>query len=118
MNKVVINNCYGGFELSNEAWDWMIEHGVGKGYYHENPNYNPEGGIFSRCKYYLSYEPELPRHHPLLVQCVEELKDKANGPCAKLTIVEIPGNEYLIDEYDGLESIRTPEMTEDWIKIN
>ena len=118
MNKVVINNCYGGFELSNEAWDWMIERGLDKGYYNENPDYNPEKGLLSRYKYYPSYEPELPRHHPLLVQCIEELGNKANGDCAELIVVEIPGNQYRINEYDGVESIETPEWGWDWIKID
>lgn len=119
VNKVVINNCYGGFGLSNEAFDWLIEHGLGKGYYQENPNYIPNSkGYLSNQKYYLSYTPEIPRHHPLLVQCVEELGNKANGPFSDLIVVEISGNEYLIDEYDGLESIKTPEMKVDWIKIN
>ena len=117
MNKVVINNCYGGFELSNEAFDWMIEHGLSKEYYNENPDYNPEKkGILCKQKYYLRYKPEL-RHHPLLVQCVEELGDKANGLCASLSVVEIPGNQYRIDEYDGLESIEVPEWEQDWITI-
>jgi hypothetical protein len=44
------------------------------------------------------------RDDPLLIQVVEELKDKANGAGAKLTIVEIPdGVDWEIDEYDGNE---------------
>jgi hypothetical protein len=49
---------------------------------------------------------DIERDHPLLIECVETLKEKANGLCAKLKIVEIPDNvEFEIDEYDGKESI-------------
>lgn len=54
---------------------------------------------------------ELPRHpddrtHPLLIQVVDELKEAANGRCAKLKIVEIPdGVDWEIDDYDGSETI-------------
>ena len=53
------------------------------------------------------------RHDPILVQVVEELGDKANGMCAQLAIEEVSGS-YRIDEYDGFESVETPESYE-WI---
>jgi hypothetical protein len=53
------------------------------------------------------------RHDPILVQVVEELGDKANGMCAKLAIAEVFG-PYRIDEYDGFESVETPDSY-DWI---
>lgn len=46
------------------------------------------------------------RDNPFLIQAIEELGDKANGPHAKIKIVEIPDDvEYEIDEYDGIEHI-------------
>ena len=50
---------------------------------------------------------DIPRHHPLLIQCIEELgSDVASGPCAKLAIAEISGNIYRINESDnGCESV-------------
>lgn len=50
------------------------------------------------------------RDDPLLIQVVEELgaghRTGASGSCANLRIVEIPADvEYVIDEYDGSESI-------------
>ena len=47
---------------------------------------------------------------PILIQVVEELGDEVNGPYSKLAIVEIDSNLYRIDEYDGAESVITPEM--------
>lgn len=49
------------------------------------------------------------RHDADLISVVEELGEEADGMCAKLTIVEIEGSKYRIDEYDGYESIHTPE---------
>lgn len=96
-NYVVYNACYGGFFLSQEALDWLVAHGATK----EDTKY---GGC------------DISRHNPLLVQCVRELGEKANGFCAELQIQEIEGNIYRIDEYDGLERIITPE-TEEWVTI-
>ena len=46
------------------------------------------------------------RHDPLLIQVIEDLGEDANGPCARIKIVEIPDNtDYAIEEYDGMESI-------------
>ncbi len=76
--RIVINECYGGFGLSDQALkllglDWLAVH-------------------------------ELPRDNPGLVTAVELLGDAANGAHAKLKIVEIPdGVEWQIEEYDGNE---------------
>lgn len=43
--KVVINTCYGGFSLSNAAYEWLIAHGVKVGKYHNEPR-NPETGLY------------------------------------------------------------------------
>ena len=96
MNKVVINNCYGGFGLSEKA----IQR------YNEISDRNID-----------SWDAlELPRHDPALVQAVEELGQDANGRNACLLVQEIPGNRYLIEEYDGAETIFFPEMP-NWIVI-
>ena len=59
------------------------------------------------------YADDVDRHDPVLVQVVEELGDKANGDYAELRIAEVSG-PYRIDEYDGSESIETPNSY-DWI---
>lgn len=90
-HKIVINTCYGGFGLSEEAIKWLEDRGVGDTY-------------------------ELSRHDPLLVECVETLKEKANNPYSRLAVIEIDGNLYRVEEYDGKEWIEQPEKME-WIKI-
>lgn len=82
MNKIVYNDCFGGYELSIKAIAWLKEKGV------ENPN-------------------KLERHNPLLVQCVEELKEEASAEYSDLKIAEIEGNRYRIGEYDGKEWVMT-----------
>jgi len=62
-------------------------------------------------KYVLDTRPKN-REHPLLIECVETLKEKANGPCAKLEITEIPVDvNYQIEEYDGQEWIAEVHKT-------
>lgn len=99
MNKVVYNACYGGFSLSNKAINWLLNHG------YQAPTDE-----------YFMIEYDVPRHHPLLIQCVEELGEDANGMCAKLKIKEIEENYYRITDYDGAETVETLS-TINWTKI-
>jgi len=109
MTKVVYNACYGGFGLSNEAMDRMIE--LGYDGLKLNPEYDPESKSMFNSKYY--GDDNIARHDPVLVQVVEELGDKASGEYAKLAIAEVDG-PYRIDEYDGYESVETADSY-DWI---
>jgi len=111
MTKVVYNECYGGFSLSDEAIELYlnlkglkykkIKHQFG-------PNYDVEG-----IKHFYATR-DIERDDPVLVQVVEKLGDKANGECAKLCIEDLPkGTLYRIKEYDGYESIET-KYNDDW----
>lgn len=118
--KVVINRCFGGFGLSDAAYERLIEWGCPvralTGRWATNPN-NEGEVIFDNNlvddprskvgmgRYWDTWTDES-RTHPLVVRVVEELGDAANGPVADLAVVEIPdGVEFEISEYDGLESI-------------
>lgn len=113
-HKVVYNNCFGGFSLSKEAGQWLLDHNIEEPYKSDIENniqtINDPKSIIE------SVYTEIPRHHPLLVQCVEELGKAANGDCAKLAIEEIYDNMYKIYEYDGNESVETLD-TIDWTSI-
>ena len=113
-HKVVYNNCFGGFSLSKKAGEWLLEHNIEEPYKSaiedDIQKINEPESIIT------SVYSEIPRHHPLLVQCVEELGKAANGECAKLVIEEIYSNIYKIDEYDGNETIITRD-TIDWVVI-
>lgn len=136
--KVVINRRFGGFGLSEAAYERLIALGVPVRKYIEQKRgpdglYLPEPAnegevIFDRDlegdpsqvqeslrslsgRYWDSWIGDN-RSHPLLVQVVEELGEKADGRFAKLKIVEIPdGIEWEIDEYDGVEHIAEKHQT-------
>ena len=89
MRKIVINKCYGGFGLSDEAEKLLF-----------NKARNPYG------KEFFSIQRHVNRSDPLLVELVEELGSKCWGDFAQLKIVEIPEDvEWEIIEYDGIEYI-------------
>ena len=50
----------------------------------------------------------------LLVLVVEELEEKANGPCSELKIIDIGDSKFHINEYDGLESVVTQLSDDYW----
>ena len=84
--KIVINTCYGGFGLSELAQEEYLK---------KRPDTKDT-----------FYDKDVARTDPDLVDIVEKLGDKANGWAANLKVVEIPdGTQYVIDEYDGIESI-------------
>lgn len=86
MRKVVINRSFGGFFLSDEAFNWLKERGVD-------------------CYW-------IERDNPLLVECVETLGEKANGTHAKLKVVEIPSDiQWQIEECDGVEWVAEVHST-------
>ena len=90
-HKVVINTCWGGFGLSKAA----------------EARYNEIASELGMDEIDSVYD--LSRHCPILIQVVEELGDAASDDFAELCIVQIPGNRYKVREYDGAESIETPE---------
>lgn len=127
--KVVINNCHGGFGLSEKA---VIRYAELKGI-----KIYPQEGKYGDTEYYTvppeevtpplrdwhsatdkqkknsneAYNREhfsardIERDDPLLVQTVEELgSDVASDKYAELAVVEIPdGVNWEIEEYDGSE---------------
>lgn len=90
MPKVVINNDYGGFSLSEAAQDLFFE---------------KTGATF------VDYHNEH-RDDPMLVEVVETLGKKANGLCANLKVVDVPdGVQFTIQEYDGMEWVAEVHRT-------
>lgn len=102
--KVVINKCYGGFSLSKEACEMYAKaKGISVGEWNDTWGFY-EGGQF--------YDREIPRNDPVLVDIVEQLRNKASGGCAELSIVEIPdGVDWCVEEYDGKEWIAETHRT-------
>ena len=89
---VVINDCYGGFGLSERA----------------QQEYRKRAGITESdwC------DRDVARDDAYLVQIVRELGMAANGAHSNLKIVEIPGDvDWIIQEYDGAEWIAETHRT-------
>lgn len=124
--RIVINRCFGGFNLSDEAFElYLAKKGIkyykypsiwGNDYYtvpkekYEKMKelWHKEDGDYRRINeknWYLSSR-DVSRDDPILIEVIKELKKKANGMCADLKVVKIPdGIDWEIDEYDGLETI-------------
>jgi hypothetical protein len=83
--ELVINTCFGGFDLSDSA---CLEYTA------------------RTSRKVDAYDME--RDDPVLVQIVKELGSRANGIYSKLSIRRIPAQYakfYTIHEYDGNESV-------------
>lgn len=91
--KIVINDDWGGFGLSDKAVERLYSLGM-----------------------IVPVSQEVKRHDPRLVKVVEELGEEANGQFANLSIVEIDDDSYFIVDYDGLETVFTP-TTAPWIMV-
>lgn len=122
-HKVVYNACYGGFSLSLKAVEWLEENCKDEALHKliktiKTNNLNSSTSLkYEYLRYDVSNLFNDKRHHKDLVAVVETLGKEASGSCAKLEIMEISGNQYRIDEYDGSENVVTPEYS-DWIIID
>ena len=87
--KVVINRCYGGFGLSDEALS----------IYHIETNSD-------------THPYEIFRGDPVLVRIVEEMGSGSWSRFSELKVVEIPdGVEWTVQEHDGMEWIAEVHRT-------
>lgn len=98
--KIVINACYGGFEVSEEFYkEYNIPY--------EKRDW---GTTYTTLPW-----TENCRTDSRLIEFIEKYgSEKASGGCANLVVEEIPkGTLYRIDEYDGYESVEIRDET-DW----
>lgn len=88
MGKVVINTIPGGFSLSEHVLELL---GI-------------EAEIYVQ------------RHDPALVAIVEKLGQAASGDTkmCHLKVEEFEGDQYILDEFCGIETVITPSTME-WI---
>lgn len=105
MQKIVINNDYGGFGLSDEAMRKYLSRKFGKdGYYEEGPDNHGFFHFYVNGEYV--FDSMIERDDSILIEVIEELGEKANGKYASLKIVEIPDDvDWYIAEYDGMEHV-------------
>ena len=115
--KVAINACYGGFGLSDAAFEKLLER---KGIEFEKQEGSPITHYYRKgelgvdgayLNHYDFYGFEL-RADPDLVAIIEEMDEDAFGDFAELRIIEIPDDvEWQIEEYDGCEWVAEKHRT-------
>ena len=132
--KIILNKCFGGFELSPVATMMYAEKkGIVLYPYCHNYrsimgyNYVADVNKANKVDYFFTeyfgdkiidkdinwethYYPDTEdiRKDPDLIAIVEELGEKANGWCSELVVVDIPDEldgKYVIDDYDGIETL-------------
>lgn len=138
MKKVILNKCFGGFDVSKEAYMLYAKKKGLTLYLYEseliNRNFiykkvNDDNSIFrhyfikdmgnnveisnENYEKYCLYLNDGHREDPILIEVVEELGEKASGRFGNLKVVEIPDDlEYVIDEYDGIETLH--QKVKEW----
>ena len=123
--KIILNKCYGGFDVSDKAYELYAEKkGISLYCYWDNYKNGKMQKGSGLVTYYFTkdfgdsvekdkidwsaylYLDSEHRDDPILIEVVEELGKKASGSCGNLVVVEIPdGMDYVIDDYDGIETL-------------
>ena len=117
--KVAINRCFGGFGISNEAFERLLDlKGIAFDKV-ENENSSFLGATYYEAghagddEYYISdYHYYDNRADPDLIAVIEYFKEEANSWAADIAIVEVPDDvKWHIHEYDGLEHVAEDHRT-------
>ena len=118
--KVAINACFGGFGLSNEAFELLLER---KGIAFERV---PAKHVFFGNKYeYYTKDHAYEEDHYLwdrqfsedrsdkdLISVIESLGEAASSGAAEIKIVDVPDDvKWHISEYDGWEHVAENHRT-------
>jgi len=118
--KVAINTCFGGFGISDEAFEKLLER---KGIAFEKVVDKERGSLFGTSYYtaghvgdddfYISsYDYYENRSDPDLIAVIEEMGKESWGWAAELVIVDIPDDvKWHIHEYDGMEHVAEDHRT-------
>ena len=131
--KIVINECFGGFSLSDEACIECIKRGMTVSniltepdkdadfsYHPPKEDYPPEQQKevidFLKIRYYIGDRDQTQfRMSPIVISVIEEMGETANGECAQLKIVDLPDGigpeDIIISEYDGQEWVAEKHRT-------
>jgi hypothetical protein len=118
--KVVINRCFGGFGISDEAFEKLLTR---KGIAFDKVE-SEHKSLISGVTYYAAghsgdddhylseYDFCSNRSDPDLIAVIEEMKEEANSWAADIRIVEVPDDaKWHIHEYDGLEHVAEDHRT-------
>lgn len=128
MMKYLINECYGGFSLSQEAYQWLIDNkgwkvaeADSKELYNSNCLKLIDEGfhLYKNCETNKKFLGEYStlfcksdlgfRSRSDLISCIETIGNRANGSHAMIAIIEcsFPPDGLEIHDYDGMETLQT-----------
>ena len=93
--KVVYNNNYGGFRLTDATV----------------ARFNELSGFIDLDRHDIMFD--IPRHDSNLVQAVEECEPQDSDLC----VYELKGDRYFIHEYDGSETVKEPSHLK-WVIVD
>jgi len=118
MTRVAINRCFGGFGISDKAFEKLLER---KGIAFEKvenesklmgATYYQAGHVGDDDYYISNYDHYDDRADPDLIAVIEEMGQASWGWAAEIDIVEIPDDvKWHISEYDGLEHVAENHRT-------
>lgn len=116
--KVAINRCFGGFGLSDEAFENLLAR-KNVAFEKVKTNSNLFGSNYYQAghagddDYYISpYDYTENRSDPDLIAVIEEMGQASWGWAAEIAIVEIPDDvKWHIHEYDGIEHVAEDHRT-------
>ena len=118
--KVAINICYGGFGLSNPAFEKLLnvkgiafEKSPSKFKMREDDSDYFRAGHLNDDNFYLSpYDFYNERSDQDLVSIIEEMGESSWGWASELKVVDIPDDvKWHIEEYDGVEWVAEDHRT-------
>jgi hypothetical protein len=118
--KVVVNRCYGGFGLSDEAFEKLLTRLGIEFVKVEDMEYKSLGithyyrkGVVDKDEGYLSQHAFTNnRASEDLIAIIEEMGESANSRYADIKIVEVPDDvKWYIEEYDGIEWVAEVHRT-------
>jgi len=126
VQKVVYNNCFGGWGLKEEVIEWVRdnEQSLKEQYSEEDVEelvdqtlsgeQYPDGSTSRLSRTYI-HDTYLTRDNEVLVDIVSgntEYDGPVDGSHSELEVAEIPdGVSWTIDEYDGIETVRESART-------
>lgn len=100
--QIVINRCFGGFSLSQEAQKWIaVRKGISLRYEEKTGTYYV---IDFKEHEWETISDHVTRDDPDLIQVVLQLGAAANGPHAELKVIDIT-IDIDINRHDGMESV-------------
>ena len=118
MTKVAINRCFGGFGISEEAFEKLLKRKgiafdkVEKESSFIGASYFQAGHAGDDDYYISSYDHYENRADPDLIAVIEEMGQASWSWAAEITIIEIPDDvKWHIHEYDGMEHIAEDHRT-------